>query len=77
MRKQQGVALITVLLVMAIIAVIATNLGTQLQRQVTRTASFEQSEQSYWMWLSGEAVLKEVVIVGVVGGGFPDCDVLV
>ena len=42
MRKQQGVALITVLLVMAIIAVIATNLGTQLQRQVTRTASFEQ-----------------------------------
>jgi general secretion pathway protein K len=61
MRKQQGVALITVLLVMAIIAVIATNLGTQLQRQVTRTASFEQSEQSYWMWLSGEAVLKEVL----------------
>lgn len=60
-RPQQGAALITVMLVIAIVSVIAVNLGTKLQQQVSRTANLQQSEQSYWMWLSAEDVLAEVL----------------
>lgn len=61
MNRQQGAALITVMLVIAIVSVIAVNLGATLQRQVARSANSQQAEQTYWMWLSGEAVLSEVL----------------
>lgn len=58
---QSGAALITVLLVIAIVSVIAVNLGGKLQLQITRMNNLQQAEQSYWMWLSAEDVLKEVL----------------
>lgn len=61
MRSNRGAALITVMLVIAIVSVIAVNLGSSLQRQVSRSANLYQAEQSYWMWLSAEAVLAEVL----------------
>ena len=61
-QGQTGAALITVLLVVAIVSVIAVNLGSQLQNNVQRTASAYQAEQSYWMWLSAEEVLSEVLV---------------
>lgn len=60
-HRQQGAALITVLLVVAIVSVIAVQLGSQLQNNVQRTANAYQAEQSYWMWLSAEEVLSEVL----------------
>ncbi|RUO80295.1 type II secretory pathway protein [Idiomarina tyrosinivorans] len=60
-NKQRGVALIMVLLVVALIAVIAVNLGSRLQMQVLQTANLQQAEQSYWMWLSAEEVVGEVI----------------
>lgn len=59
--KQQGAAMITVMLVIALVSVIAVNLGATLQRQVSRSANLHQAEQSYWMWLSAEDVLAEVL----------------
>lgn len=59
--SQAGAALITVLLVIAIVSVIAVNLGGKLQLQITRMGNLQQAEQSYWMWLSAEDVLKEVL----------------
>lgn len=59
--SQQGAALITVLLVIALVSVIAVNLGGKLQLQITRMGNLQQAEQSYWMWLSAEDVLKEVL----------------
>lgn len=56
-----GAALITVMLVIALVSVIAVNLGTKLQMQITRMGNLQQAEQSYWMWLSAEDVLKEVL----------------
>ena len=59
--SQQGAALITVLLVIALVSVIAVNLGGKLQLQIIRMGNLQQAEQSYWMWLSAEDVLKEVL----------------
>lgn len=60
-RRETGAALITVLLVIALVSVIAVNLGSKLQLQITRMSNLKQAEQSYWMWLSAEDVLKEVL----------------
>ncbi|MGM0430235.1 MAG: type II secretion system minor pseudopilin GspK [Pseudomonadota bacterium] len=59
--SQKGAALITVLLVIALVSVIAVNLGGKLQLQITRMGNLQQAEQGYWMWLSAEDVLKEVL----------------
>ncbi|WP_404401647.1 type II secretion system minor pseudopilin GspK [Idiomarina seosinensis] len=61
--RQQGAAMITVMLVIALVSVIAVNLGSTLQRQVSRSANLQQAEQSYWMWLSAEEVLAEVLSI--------------
>ena len=59
--RQKGAALITVMLVIALVSVIAVNLGSKLQMQITRMGNLQQAEQSYWMWLSAEDVLKEAL----------------
>ena len=59
--RQKGAALITVMLVIALVSVIAVNLGSKLQMQITRMGNLQQAEQTYWMWLSAEDVLKEAL----------------
>ena len=59
--RNNGAALITVMLVIALVSVIAVNLGSKLQMQITRMGNLQQAEQSYWMWLSAEDVLKEAL----------------
>ncbi|RXS42410.1 general secretion pathway protein GspK [Idiomarina sp. 29L] len=59
--RNNGAALITVMLVIALVSVIAVNLGSKLQMQITRMGNLQQAEQSYWMWLSAEEVLKEAL----------------
>ena len=61
-QRQQGVAIITVLLVIAIVAAIAVKMSGQLRYQLARTGAHESSEQAYWHWLSAEALAQQVLL---------------
>ncbi|MBC3765870.1 type II secretion system minor pseudopilin GspK [Neptunicella marina] len=52
--KQQGVALIIVLLVVAIVTVLAMEMGQRLQLQVRRSANIKDNNQAYWYAMGAE-----------------------
>ncbi|WP_340678367.1 type II secretion system minor pseudopilin GspK [Paraglaciecola sp.] len=52
--KQRGVALIIVLLIVAIVSVLATEMGGRLQLQVKRAANIKNSNQAYWYAIGAE-----------------------
>ncbi|MCG9697904.1 type II secretion system minor pseudopilin GspK [Shewanella sp. Isolate11] len=60
-RKQRGVALIVVLLIVAMIAIIATNINGRNQISVRRTINMAQYDQAYWYALSAEELAKKVL----------------
>lgn len=60
-RHQRGVALIVVLLVVALIAVIATNITGRNQLSIRRTMNLAQYDQAYWYALSAEELAKKVL----------------
>ncbi|MEW6992204.1 type II secretion system minor pseudopilin GspK [Colwelliaceae bacterium 6441] len=60
--KIQGVALITVMLVVALAAVIATQMLARLQLQVQRTTNINFNQQAYWYAMGAEALAKRVLI---------------
>ncbi|RUO56282.1 MULTISPECIES: type II secretion system minor pseudopilin GspK [Pseudidiomarina] len=60
-RKQGGVALIMVLLVVALVTVLAVQLSKRLQMNVIRTMNYQQSEQAYWYWLSAEEIARQLL----------------
>ena len=60
--RQQGVALITVMLIVALAAVIATQMTTRLQVQLQRSTNISFNQQAYWYALGAEAFTKRVLI---------------
>lgn len=60
--RQRGVALITVLLVVALVVVIAVSMSGRLKGQVSRAHATELAEQGYWYWLSAEQLLRQVLL---------------
>lgn len=60
--KQKGVALITVMLIVALCAVIATQMTARLQMQVQRSANITFNQQAYWYAMGAEAFTKRVLI---------------
>ncbi|MBE8167386.1 MAG: type II secretion system minor pseudopilin GspK [Shewanella sp.] len=60
-KKQQGVALIVVLLIVAIIAVVAIDITSRNQLAVRRTLNLAQYDQAYWYALSSEELAKKVL----------------
>lgn len=52
--KQQGVALIIVLLIVAIVSVLATEMGGRLQLQVKRASNIKENNQAYWYAMGAE-----------------------
>ncbi|MCE9680137.1 type II secretion system minor pseudopilin GspK [Shewanella sp. AS1] len=60
-RKQRGVALIVVLMIVAMIAVIATNINSRNQISVRRTINLAQYDQAYWYAISAEELAKKVL----------------
>lgn len=68
--RQRGVALITVLLVVAIVAVIAVNMSGRLKGQVDRAHAMEMSENAYWYWLSAEALARRVLVTELEQDGY-------
>lgn len=69
-RRQQGVALITVLLIVALIAVVAVSMSGRLKGQVSRAHAVEQAEQGYWHWLSAEQLVRQVLHIELQNDGY-------
>lgn len=59
--QQHGVALIVVLLIVAMIAMIATNINGRNQLSVRRTINLAQYDQAYWYAISAEELAKKVL----------------
>lgn len=60
-RKQRGVALIVVMLIVAMVAIIATSINGKNQLSVRRTINLAQYDQAYWYALSAEELAKKVL----------------
>lgn len=61
-KNQQGVALITVMLIVALAAIIAAQMTTRLQTQMQRSTNITFNQQAYWYALGAEAFSKRVLI---------------
>lgn len=61
-HKQAGVALITVMLIVALCAVIASQMSARMQTQMQRSANITFNQQAYWYAMSAEAFTKRVLI---------------
>ncbi len=60
-KKQRGVALLVVMLIVAMIALIAANINGRNQISVRRTINLAQYDQAYWYALSAEELAKKVL----------------
>ncbi|NMP17008.1 type II secretion system minor pseudopilin GspK [Thalassotalea sp. Y01] len=60
-KQQRGVALITVMLVLAICVIIASRMSAALIFQVQRTENINSNQQAYWYAMGAEAFGKTVL----------------
>ncbi len=61
-KNQRGVALITVMLIVALCSIIAAQMTTRLQTQMQRSTNISFNQQAYWYALGAEAFTKRVLI---------------
>lgn len=66
MRRQRGVALITVLLVFALVAVIATEMLHRSQLNLRSVGGLVESRQAYYYALAGEAYARQLLARDIV-----------
>lgn len=59
--KQRGVALIVVLLIVAMVVIIATNITSRNQLSMRRTLNLAQYDQAYWYSISAEELAKKIL----------------
>ena len=59
--KQQGVALIIVLLIVAIVSVLATEMGGRLQLQIKRASNIKENNQAYWYAMGAEQYARKSI----------------
>ncbi|WP_394132892.1 type II secretion system minor pseudopilin GspK [Shewanella maritima] len=59
--KQRGVALIFVILIVAMVSIIATNITSRNQLSMRRTLNVAQFDQAYWYALSAEELAMKVL----------------
>jgi general secretion pathway protein K len=59
--KQQGVALIMVLLIVAIVSVLATEMGSRLQLQIKRASNIKENNQAYWYAMGAEQYARRSI----------------
>ena len=57
--QQQGVALIIVLMIVAIVSVLATEMGSRLQLQIKRSSNIKDNNQAYWYAMSAEQYARK------------------
>ncbi len=61
-QKPRGVALITVMLIVALAAIIAAQMTTRLQMQMQRSVNASFNQQAYWYAKGAEEFTKRVLI---------------
>lgn len=54
LTQQRGVALIIVLMIVALVSVLATEMGARLQLQIKRVANIKDNNQAYWYAIGAE-----------------------
>jgi general secretion pathway protein K len=59
--KQKGVALIIVLMVVALVSILATEMGARLQLQVKRAANIKDNNQAYWYAMGAEEFARKSI----------------
>ena len=59
--KQQGVALIIVLLIVALVSVLATEMGGRLQLQIKRASNIKENNQAYWYAMGAEQYARKSI----------------
>ncbi|WP_100642466.1 type II secretion system minor pseudopilin GspK [Alteromonas facilis] len=59
--RQGGVALITVLMVVALVAILGTEMIARLQLQAQRTANIKDANQAYWYALGAEQYARKSI----------------
>jgi general secretion pathway protein K len=62
LNSQKGVALITVMLIVALAAIIASQMTTRLQMQMQRSVNTSFNQQAYWYALGAEEFAKRILI---------------
>lgn len=58
-KKQKGVALIVVLLIVALVTILATQMSNRLQLNIARTMNIKDNNQAYWYALGAEQFAKK------------------
>ena len=61
LSQQRGVALIIVLLVVALVSILATEMGSRLQLQVMRAANIKDNNQAYWYAMGAEQYAHQAI----------------
>ncbi|MBU2978322.1 type II secretion system minor pseudopilin GspK [Alteromonas sp. C1M14] len=56
--QQRGVALLIVLMIVALVVIVAADMGSRLQIQVQRTINIKDNNQAYWYALGAEAFAR-------------------
>jgi len=67
LSSHYGVALITVMLVVALAAILATQMTAKLQLQLQRSINIESNQQAYWYAMGAEAFSKRVLVMSFDG----------
>lgn len=60
-HRQRGVALLIVLMIVALVSVLATEMGTRLQLQVQRVMNLKNNNQAYWYAIGAEAFARQSI----------------
>ncbi|MFQ3251708.1 MAG: general secretion pathway protein K [Glaciecola sp.] len=58
-NKQRGVALLVILLIVAIVSIIATEMMARMQLNVARTVNIKDNNQAYWYAIGAEEFAKK------------------
>ncbi len=59
--RQRGAALLIVLMIVALVSIMATEMGGRLQMQVQRATTIKDNNQAYWYAMSAEAFAKKSI----------------
>jgi general secretion pathway protein K len=61
-NNTRGVALITVMLIVALVAILATQMSARLMLQMQRNSNIALNQQAYWYAMGAEAFAKRLLI---------------
>lgn len=60
-HRQKGIALLTVLLILAVMVIVASNMASRLQLELRRTSNIVTHEQAQWYALAAEELVEKAL----------------